>query len=213
MRSSPPPPRQKSALAAFLDEEEKGRGEKTKTRVVDLKKLMRLILASQSYQRSSQASKGNEPDERFYSRYYPKRLKAEVLLDIMSQVSGSPNLFKDFPAGTRAMQLPDANIASEFLKTFGRPERILTCECERSDEPSMTQVLHILNGETLIQKLESKDNRLRKPLEANVAPEQLAEKLFLAAFSRFPTERERQKMSDIMSIASPDERRQAVEDL
>ena len=131
----------------------------------------------------------------------------------MSQVSGSPKPFKDFPAGTRAMQLPDANIASEFLKTFGSPERILTCECERSDEPSMTQVLHILNGETLIQKLEPKDNRLSKQLEANVAPEQLAEKLFLAAFSRFLTERERQKMSDIMSIASPDERRQAVEDL
>lgn len=98
------------------------RGEETKTRVVDLKKLMRLILASQSYQRSSQASKGNEPDERFYSRDYPKRLKAEVLLDIMSQVSGSPKPFKDFPAGTRAMQLPDVNIASEFLKTFGRTE-------------------------------------------------------------------------------------------
>jgi hypothetical protein len=182
-------------------------------RPYDLKKLMRLILTSQSYQRSSQATKGNEPDERFYSRYYPKRLKAEVLLDIMSQVSGSPTPFKDFPAGTRAMQLPDANIASEFLKTFGRPERILTCECERSDEPSMTQVLHILNGETLIQKLESKDNRLSKQLEANVSPEQLAEELFLAALSRFPTDRERQKMTEIMSVASPEERRQAVEDL
>ena len=179
----------------------------------DLKKLMRLILTSQTYQRSSQATKGNEPDERFYSRYYPKRLKAEVLLDIMSQVTASPTAFKDFPAGTRAMQLPDANIASEFLKTFGRPERILTCECERSDEPSMTQILHILNGETLIQKLESKDNRLSKQLEANVAPEQLAEELFLAALSRFPTDRERQKMSEIMSVASPEERRQAVEDL
>ncbi len=179
----------------------------------DLKKLMRLILTSQSYQRSSQATKGNEPDERFYSRYYPKRLKAEVLLDIMSQVTASPTAFKDFPAGTRAMQLPDANIASEFLKTFGRPERILTCECERSDEPSMTQVLHILNGETLIQKLEAKDNRLSKQLEANVSPEQLAEELFLAALCRFPTDRERQKMSEIMSVASPEERRQAAEDL
>ena len=71
------------------------------------------------------------------------------------------------------MQLPDANIASDFLKTFGRPERILTCECERSDEPSMTQVLHILNGETLIQKLEAKDNRLSKQLEANLPPDRV----------------------------------------
>ena len=182
-------------------------------RPYDLKKLMRLILTSQSYQRSSQATKGNEPDERFYSRYYPKRLKAEVLLDVMSQVTAAPTPFKDFPAGTRAMQLPDANIASDFLKTFGRPERIITCECERSDEPSMTQVLHILNGETLIQKLEAKDNRLSKQLEVNLPPEQLADELFLAALSRFPTDRERQRMSEILSVASPEERRQAVEDL
>lgn len=193
-----------SALAAFLVSGD---------RPYDLKKLMRLILTSQSYQRGSQATKGNEPDERFYSRYYPKRLKAEVLLDIMSQVTASPTAFKDFPAGTRAMQLPDANIASDFLKTFGRPERILTCECERSDEPSMTQVLHILNGETLIQKLEAKDNRLSKQLEANLPPEQLADELFLSALSRFPTERERQRMSEILSVASPEERRQSVEDL
>lgn len=206
LRLTNPPsnPELLSSLAAFLVGGD---------RPYDLKKLMRLILTSQSYQRGSQATKGNEPDERFYSRYYPKRLKAEVLLDIMSQVTASPTAFKDFPAGTRAMQLPDANIASDFLKTFGRPERILTCECERSDEPSMTQVLHILNGETLIQKLEAKDNRLSKQLEANVAPEQLAEELFLSALSRFPTDRERQKMSEILSVASPEERRQAVEDL
>ena len=206
LRLTNPPsnPELLSSLAEFLV-----RGDRS----YDLKKLMRLILTSQSYQRGSQATKGNEPDERFYSRYYPKRLKAEVLLDIMSQVSGSPTPFKDFPAGTRAMQLPDANIASEFLKTFGRPERILTCECERSDEPSMTQVLHILNGETLLQKLEAKDNRLSKQLEANLPPEQLADELFLAALSRFPTDRERQKMSEILSVASPEERRLSVEDL
>jgi len=111
------------------------------------------------------------------------------------------------------MQLPDANIASDFLRTFGRPERIITCECERSDEPSMTQVLHILNGETLIQKLEAKDNRLTKQLDANVPPDQLADELFLSALSRFPTDRERQRMSEILSVASPEERRQAIEDL
>ncbi len=206
LRLTNPPsnPELLSSLAEFLV-----RGDRS----YDLKKLMRLILTSQSYQRSSQATKGNEPDERFYSRYYPKRLKAEVLLDIISQVTASPTAFKDFPAGTRAMQLPDANIASDFLKTFGRPERILTCECERSDEPSMTQVLHILNGETLIQKLEAKDNRLSKQLDANLPPEQLADELFLSALSRFPTDRERQRMSEILSVVSPEERRQSVEDL
>lgn len=209
LRLTNPPsnPELLSSLAALLVD-----GQAT-GRPYDLKKLMRLILTSQTYQRSSQPTKGNEPDERFYSRYYPKRLKAEVLLDIMSQVTGSPTAFKDFPAGTRAMQLPDANISSDFLKTFGRPERLLTCECERSDEPSMTQVLHILNGDTLIQKLEAKDNRLSKQLEANVPAEQLAEELFLSALSRLPTDRERQKMTEILSVANLEERRQAVEDL
>ena len=111
------------------------------------------------------------------------------------------------------MQLPDANIASEFLKTFGRPERILTCECERSDEPSMTQVLHILNGETLILKLEAKDNRVSKQLEANLPAEQLAEELFLTALSRFPTDAEKQKLLAVLSAAPENERRQTLEDL
>ena len=217
LRLTNPPsnPELLSALAAFLVEGEGGRAseEGRTNRAYDLKKLMRLILTSQSYQRSSQATKGNEPDERFYSRYYPKRLKAEVLLDIMSQVTASPTPFKDFPAGTRAMQLPDANIASDFLKTFGRPERIITCECERSDEPSMTQVLHILNGETLIQKLEAKDNRVSKQLEAKMPVEQLAEELFLTALSRFPTDAEKQKLFTVLSAAPEDERRQTLEDL
>ena len=209
LRLTNPPsnPELLSALAAFLVE-----GQAT-GRPYDLKKLIRLILTSQTYQRSSQAAKGNEPDERFYSRYYPKRLKAEVLLDIMSQVTSSPTPFKDFPVGTRAMQLPDANIASDFLKTFGRPERIITCECERSDEPSMTQVLHILNGETLLQKLEAKDNRVSKQIEANTPAEQLAEELFLTALSRFPTDVEKQKLLALLSAAPENEHRQTLEDL
>ncbi len=182
-------------------------------RPYDLKRLMRLILTSQTYQRSSQSVAGNAPDERFYSRYYPKRLKAEVLLDIMSQVTASPTPFKDFPTGTRAMQLPDAAIASNFLNTFGRPERIITCECERSDEPSMTQVLHILNGDTLIQKLEAKDNRVSQQLEANSATDQLIDDLYLSSLSRFPTDAEKQKLLAVLSTVPESERRQSLEDL
>lgn len=201
-----------TALAAFLSEKSKVGGD-AHDRAYDLKKLMRLILNSETYQRSSQIVAGNEPDERFYSRYYPKRLKAEVLLDIMSQVTGSPTSFKDFPAGTRAMQLPDANVASDFLKTFGRPERIITCECERSDEPSMTQVLHILNGDTLVQKLESKSNHLEGFLTANTPTEQIIENIYLAALCRFPTDAERTGLLNVVAAASSNERRQALEDL
>src|SRR5690606_29505546 len=113
--------------------------------------------------------------ERFYSRYYPKRLSAEILLDAVSQVTSVPTKFKDYPDGTRALQLRDAAVDSYFLETFGRPDRILTCECERSDEPSMTQVLHIMNGQTVNAKLETADNRLGRQLAANTPPEQIVE--------------------------------------
>ena len=106
----------------------------------DLKMLMRTILQSETYQRSSKPVQGNESDTRFYSRYYPRRMMAEVLLDAVAEVTDVPTPFKregggDFPKGWRAMQLPDVSDDSYFLKTFGRPERAITCECERTADP------------------------------------------------------------------------------
>src|SRR5262245_47127882 len=105
---------------------------------------------------------------------------AEVMLDAISQVTGAPTAFKDYPAGTRAMQLPDANVDSYFLKTFGRPERIITCECERSAEPSMVQILHISNGDTINGKLQAAENRLAKALAAAAPPEQIIDEAYLS---------------------------------
>lgn len=122
----------------------------------DLKALMREILQSATYQRSSRPLPENQAEKRFYSRYYPRRLMAEVLLDAISQVTDVPTEFDEiafkgadrqktdfYPTGTRAIQLYDAAVGSYFLSTFGRNERQITCECERSDEPSMVQVLHL----------------------------------------------------------------------
>ena len=91
----------------------------------DLKSLMRVILQSKTYGRSSQVVVGNKEDGRFYSRYYPRRLMAEILLDSISQVTGVPSKFKDYPDNTRALQLPDSRVASSFLDAFGRPDRCL----------------------------------------------------------------------------------------
>lgn len=179
----------------------------------DLKKLMRLILQSEAYQRSHIVLKENEADQRFHSRSQPRRLKAEVLLDAISQVAAVPTAFKDQPAGTRAIQLPDASVASYFLDTFGRPERVLTCTCERSNEPSMTQVLHLTNGKTIQEKLEAKDGQVAKFLEANAPDAEIVETVYLAALSRLPTETERQRLLTLLSEATGDERRPAIEDL
>ena len=178
----------------------------------DVKALMRAILKSGTYARGSQPLPGNMQDERFYSRYYPRRLMAEVLLDALSQVSGAQTKFAGYAAGTRAIQLPDVNVNSYFLQSFGRPDRDITCECERTAQPSMVQVLHISNGDTINQKLEEKDNRLEKMLAEQKPDGAIIEEAYLAALSRFPSDAEKSQLS--AALAEPDaDRRLLIEDL
>ncbi len=179
----------------------------------NLKSLMRLIATSKTYQRSSEVVPGNEADTRFYSRFYPRRLKAEVLLDVISQSTGAPSAFKDYPVGTRALQLPDSSVASSFLNTFGRPERIITCECERSDEPSMVQVLHIVNGDTLNLKLAAKGGIAEKLATRDLPDYKIIELVYLTSLSRYPTNDEMSKILQVFSESKPAEKRAVIEDL
>lgn len=179
----------------------------------DLKWLMRTILQSETYQRSHQILKENAADQRFYAHSYPRRLKAEVLLDALSQVTAVPTAFKDQPAGTRAIQLPDASVGSYFLDTFGRPERLLTCTCERSDEPSMTQVLHLTNGKTIQEKIEAKAGLVTRFVEEKTPANEVIETLYLASLSRKPSENELTRLSSILNETPDSEKRQVIEDL
>jgi hypothetical protein len=191
-----------SAAAAFLAEQS-----------FDLKAFMRAILQSETYQRGSEALPENAADQRFYSHYYPKRLMAEVLLDAVSQVCQSPAEFKGYPKGWRAIQLPDSNVESYFLKSFGRADREKTCECERSTNPSVTQVLHIANGDTLNQRLKAKNNLVDKLLEEHASDEKIIEEGYLTALARFPTDSERSRLKKHLAAAQPSEKRATVEDL
>lgn len=179
----------------------------------DLKTLMRLILQSETYQRSSQALKENAGDTRLYSHYYPRRIMAEALLDSMSQVLAAPTSFPGYPAGWRAMQLPDSNIDSYFLKSFGRADRVATCVCERTDDPSMAQVLHIANGNTLNAKLAAKGNRIDQYITKQTPMEQVIEEAYLWALSRPPTDAERSRLLPVLNSASDKDKRQVIEDL
>jgi hypothetical protein len=179
----------------------------------DLKSLMRTILQSATYQRDSRPLAANQGDTRYYSRYYPKRLNAEVLLDAISRVADVPTEFAGYPKGTRSLQLPDANVNSYFLKSFGRPERIITCECERSSEPTMVQVLHLSNGDTLNQKLAAAGNRLDTQLVANASDLQIIESLYLAALARKPTQAEQVKLLLVLGETPQNEKRKAFEDV
>lgn len=179
----------------------------------DLKALMRTILQSKTYQLSSRPSPENAADARFYSHYYPRRMMAEVLLDAISQVTGSQTTFGDYPGGWRAMQLPDSNVNSYFLQTFGRPDRVITCECERTAEPTMVQVLHISNGNTFNQKLQAKGNRLEQLLAANTPDDKIIDEAFLSALSRQPTSEEKAKLLKEFASVDAKEKRAFVEDV
>ncbi|MCE9608260.1 MAG: DUF1549 and DUF1553 domain-containing protein [Planctomycetia bacterium] len=178
-----------------------------------LKSLMRAILQSAAYQRSSVPEEENKLDDRFYSRYYPKRLMAEVMLDAVSGVTSTPTPFTGFPEGWRAMQLPSSSAASYFLSTFGRPERLVTCTCERTDQPTMVQVLHISNGGTMNEKLKAKDNVVGKALAAGKTDLAMLEEVFLAALSRNPTPAERDRLVKELGAISAAEKRAAWEDV
>jgi hypothetical protein len=190
----------------------------------DLKALMRAILQSATYQRSSEPLPENKQDERFYSRYYPKRLKAEVLIDALAQVTAVPTQFQvrtggnvkdvqDLPLGKRAMQQIDVDANGYFFKSFGRPARQNTCECERSSQPTMVQVLNISNGDTLNNKLEAMDNHIEKLLAAGATDEAILEDLFLSALCRLPTPEEKLRLLATIAESGEPNHRLLLEDL
>ncbi|WP_205678988.1 DUF1553 domain-containing protein [Aquisphaera insulae] len=195
----------------------------------DLKALMRAILRSNAYQRTSRPLAGNVADRRFYSRYYPRRMTAEVLHDAIVQVTGVPTRFDaiafpggdvqktDFyPLGTRAVQLYDAAVESYFLQAFGRNPRRIVCECERSGEPTMVQVLHLSNGDTLNEKLRAKGSRaetLRRLRREGMSAAALVDEIYLACLSRYPTEPERRGLLDLLPPPGAPDEPAVVEDV
>jgi hypothetical protein len=157
----------------------------------DLKALMRLILNSRVYQLSSVPNATNAGDSQNFSHFTVKRLPAEVLLDAVSQVSGSPEKLAGMPAGTRTIQLWDNRLPSYFLDTFGRSERASPCECGKSDAPTMAQALHLMNAPEIEAKLSDKNGRIARLITGGKSRKEIVETLCLSALGRFPGEKER----------------------
>jgi hypothetical protein len=178
----------------------------------DLRALIRIITASRVYQLSSEPNATNERDEQNYSRGRFKRLGAEVLLDMVSQTTGVAERFAGAPPGTRAIQLWDSKVPHYFLKVFGRPERINACACERNHEPSVAQVLHLLNSPQILAKLSHEGGYLAKLVKRQPANGPLVEELYLTFFSRLPDDKERRTALAYLHEQNA-ERRQEVEDL
>jgi hypothetical protein len=149
--------------------------------------LMRTIMNSRLYQLDSQPTPANAGDRRFYSHYLVKRIAAEPLLDAIDAVTGTPTKFDKLPAGTRAIELPDARYENYLLTVFGKPKREGVCECERVTDPNLAQALHTLNSDTIMAKIAHPQGRVGKLLAAKKSDADIVAELYLAALSRMPT--------------------------
>ncbi|MCA9140683.1 MAG: DUF1553 domain-containing protein [Planctomycetales bacterium] len=130
-------------------------------------------------------------DRRSHSRYYPKRLQAETLLDSIDTVTGAATTFAGMPAGTRAVQLPDTGFDSYFLTVFGQPDSKTACECERSSEANLAQSLHLLNSEEMQKKLTGDNGRAAALAADTTRPvEDKIRELYKLALSREPADQE-----------------------
>jgi hypothetical protein len=156
-----------------------------------LKHLIKTICKSRTYGLSSEPNEFNKNDKQAYSRYYPKRMSAEVLFDAVCQVTGSPTQFAGLPqdahAPNRAIMLPDESYQSYFLDVFGRPQRISACECERVSEANLAQALHLLNSEEVQGKIARAGGRAEQLAKDPRPDAEKVEELFLWALGRKPS--------------------------
>ncbi|HTS62678.1 MAG TPA: DUF1553 domain-containing protein [Candidatus Acidoferrales bacterium] len=179
----------------------------------DVQRLIRAIMTSGVYQLASEANATNQSDNTYYSKHIIRRLSAEVLLDAISQVTGVPTSFSGYPSGTRAMQLPDTQVRSDFLSGFGRPARNICDAAERSSDPTIAQALHVINGDTINKKLSASDGTIALFVKLGMSDRRIIEFLYLSAFSRYPSDAERQAILAALAGVPRGEHQQALEDM
>jgi hypothetical protein len=161
----------------------------------DLKKLLKTIFTSRAYQLSSTSTPGNKADSAniHFTRYTVKRLTAEQLADAVDFATGTREKYTGLPLGTRAIQLPDSEVKSYLMDTFGRPPRQVLCECERTTKPNIAQAFHLLNGDFLNKKIADKTGRVEKLITAKTPVPKAVEELYLVAWGRRPSADEQKK--------------------
>jgi hypothetical protein len=186
-----------------------------------LKPLVRLITSSSTYQLASDSSDANEDDELNYSHVIPRRIPAEVMADALAQVLGVPLEFTGYPIGTRAGELSgtgasvrrgrSATMGEQLLKTFGKPSRQQSCECERVATPTLAQTFQLVSGRVLDSMLVDENNALGKWLGENRSDSDIVRELYWSALSREPSDAEFQAVNE--RLRQTTNRRAILEDL
>jgi hypothetical protein len=176
----------------------------------DFKKLVRDICTSRVYQHSTATNETNVKDSRNFSHAALRRVRAEVLLDAITQVTDTKNKFQGLPTGARAVQIANGNTSTYFLTAFGRAKRETVCSCEVSIEPNLSQALHLLNGDTVNTKM-AQGKLVPTRLTEGKTPEQIAEEIYIRCLSRKPTEREAAALKEV--VDNEQNKQQALEDI
>ncbi len=176
----------------------------------DFRKLVRDICTSRTYQLSTRTNESNVTDTRNFSHAKVRRVRAEVLLDSIAQVTGTPSKFKGLPLGARAVQIADGNTSNYFLTTFGRASRATVCSCEVKMEPNLSQALHLLNGETTQQRIRQ-GKVVEEMLVQKKSPQEVISQLYLTVLSREPTDMELEKL--LGAVGKSGDVREVLEDI
>ncbi|HJT30851.1 MAG TPA: DUF1549 domain-containing protein [Pirellulales bacterium] len=185
-------------------------GDKLTSYNYDFKQLVRDICNSKTYQRSTERNASNEADELNFAHSRVRRIRAESLLDCVSEVTETKDKFQGLPAGARAVQIADGGTSTYFLNTFGRSTRATVCSCEVKTDPTLSQSLHMINGDTIEGKIRG-GGLIQRQLAAGKTPDQAIESIYLRCLSRKPSPEELAKLK--AAVAEEKEPQKALEDI
>lgn len=202
------------ALLATLAQELRSSG-------YDFRHLVRIIVNSRTYQFSAVPNASNRDDELNFSRAQVRRYSAEQLLDAVSSTLDVPLEFAGYPVGLRAQQMCGVHAVrlreqrptreDSFLTLFGKPPRLQSCDCERTNETTLNQTFELISGELLNQWLSRDDNRLGRLAKSSASTDELVHSLYWTTLTREPAPEERDAARTALDGAA--NRRSALEDL
>ncbi|WP_345734492.1 PSD1 and planctomycete cytochrome C domain-containing protein [Prosthecobacter algae] len=177
----------------------------------DMRRLVKDICTSMTYQRSTKVNETNAGDKKNFSHAQVRRVRAEILLDAISQITETPNKFQGLPLGARAVQIADGAVSNYFLTTFGRAKRESVCSCEVKMEPTLSQALHLMNGDAVNDRIKQ-GKVVATLIKEKKTDAEIIENLYLRVFGRLPKDKEKEAINQTLAGAG-DQRQLALEDV
>lgn len=177
----------------------------------NLRALAREICTSRVYQLSSRPNETNALDDRQFSRARLRRLRADVLLDSIVLVTNTERGFSGFPQGTKAVEYyprqsgdtTGPHAGDPFFETFGRSTRASVAAAETKTDPTLSQTLHLIAGDTIQSRIGS-GGIVAKLIADKTSPDLMIEALYIRALSRKPTSIELNGLLDLIGDKKQD---------